>query len=633
MTADGPRFLRSKSLRGALYAAAGGRCQRCGIELGAGWHADHVVPWSLRARTNVHEMAALCGRCNLQKGASVMKELRSHQKKFKARAEDIVGGRTPDRTTVAHVTPGGGKSLAAAVFARELLDAGLVERVCWVTPRNSLASQAAEGFRDAAFNPNYRARRADNTPPLVRDLEIGCVAYTTTYQGIVACPGVHEHEFARHRYLLILDEPHHLADDDGRTWVTAVRALVDRATHTLLMTGTIERNDRIRIPFVEYAERDGRLFPRIDIPFTRRTALAERAVLPMDFTYQDGWAHFVDGGDERRVEISKASEEDVSKVIATFLGRTEYRDALLRRGLDHWTAHTSNVYPSRAIVICARQEMAKDVARFITDHYKAQVALAISEDADSHRTIRQFRHGKRGQVLVTVGMAYEGLDVPDCSHLIYLHNTRSVPWIEQAFARVTRVDGKAVDAGVGYELQFGFIVVPDDPRMRAVVEEMKAEQARGLEDRAASERATREAARQERLFAGLGANEGTVVFGTLDQRLSAEESARVEQIRNTIPSLKHVPADDLLRAVKLAVAGPVTVPPDAPAVPQDDEPTLRKKIQGVASARDRLLGLPPGTTNGLVRRQFRKSREEMGVVELRHVLAWLVALSDDEAVA
>lgn len=628
-----PRALRSKKLRAALYAAADGQCQRCGAELGAGWHADHVVPWSATGRTNVHEMAALCGTCNLQKGASVMKELRSHQLKFRDRARDVAGGRTP-ATTVAHVTPGGGKSLAASLFARELLEAGVVDRVCWVTPRNSLASQAAEGFRDPDFNPAYRARRADNTPPLVRDLELGCVAYTTTYQGVVACPGVHEHEFARHRYLLILDEPHHLADDDGRTWVAAIRGLVDRAAHTLLMTGTIERNDRIRIPFIEYAERGGRLFPRVDVPFTRRTALAERAVLPMKFTYQDGWAHFVDGGDERRIEISKASDEDVSKVIATFLGRTEYRDALLRRGLDHWTAHTANVYPSRAIVICARQEMAKDVARFVAEHYKAQVALAISEDADSHRTIRQFRHGKRGQVLVTVGMAYEGLDVPDCSHLIYLHNTRSVPWIEQAFARVTRIDGKAERAGVPYEMQFGFIFVPDDPRMRAVVDEMKAEQARGLEDRAETERKAREAkARQERLFAGLGANEGGVVFGTLDKRMSAEESARVEQIRSTIPSLKHVPADDLIRAAKLVAAGPVNVAPPPPTAPEDDEPTLRKKIQGVASARDRMLGHAPGTTNGLIRRRFNKSREEMGVVELRHVLAWLVALADDEAVA
>jgi len=63
------RRLRSKHLRDMLIEAAGGRCQRCGAELGEGWHADHVEPWSRTGRTNVHEMQALCAPCNLAKGA------------------------------------------------------------------------------------------------------------------------------------------------------------------------------------------------------------------------------------------------------------------------------------------------------------------------------------------------------------------------------------------------------------------------------------------------------------------------------------------------------------------------------------------------------------------------------------
>lgn len=65
-----PRTLRSKRLRALLWYAADGRCQRCGVELGDDWHADHIVPWSLTGRTNVHEMQALCRACNLAKGAN-----------------------------------------------------------------------------------------------------------------------------------------------------------------------------------------------------------------------------------------------------------------------------------------------------------------------------------------------------------------------------------------------------------------------------------------------------------------------------------------------------------------------------------------------------------------------------------
>ena len=43
-------------------------------------------------------------------------------------------------------------------------------------------------------------------------------------------------------------------------------------------------------------------------------------------------------------------------------------------------------------------------------------------------------------VLVTVAMAYEGLDIPAVSHLICLTRIRSTPWIEQMTARANRID-------------------------------------------------------------------------------------------------------------------------------------------------------------------------------------------------
>jgi 5-methylcytosine-specific restriction endonuclease McrA len=63
------RTLRSKKQRWLLYMTAGGKCQRCGAELGEDWEPDHIEAWSKTHRTNVFEHQALCRRCNRQKGS------------------------------------------------------------------------------------------------------------------------------------------------------------------------------------------------------------------------------------------------------------------------------------------------------------------------------------------------------------------------------------------------------------------------------------------------------------------------------------------------------------------------------------------------------------------------------------
>lgn len=63
-----PRTLTSKSARAALAVGANGLCILCKEPLGADWEADHIVPWSQKADTNVHDMQATCRSCNRKKG-------------------------------------------------------------------------------------------------------------------------------------------------------------------------------------------------------------------------------------------------------------------------------------------------------------------------------------------------------------------------------------------------------------------------------------------------------------------------------------------------------------------------------------------------------------------------------------
>ena len=74
--------------------------------------------------------------------------LRSHQQLLAGVIEAVASGQTEARDILAAVTPGGGKSLLPVIAAARLMAAGIVERVCWVVPRDSLRLQAEEAFAD-----------------------------------------------------------------------------------------------------------------------------------------------------------------------------------------------------------------------------------------------------------------------------------------------------------------------------------------------------------------------------------------------------------------------------------------------------------------------------------------------------
>ncbi|MBB5695583.1 hypothetical protein, partial [Muricoccus pecuniae] len=64
------------------------------------------------------------------------RRLRSHQQRLAGVVEAIATGETEARDILAAVTPGGGKSLLPVLAASRLIGAGMVDRVCWVVPRD-----------------------------------------------------------------------------------------------------------------------------------------------------------------------------------------------------------------------------------------------------------------------------------------------------------------------------------------------------------------------------------------------------------------------------------------------------------------------------------------------------------------
>jgi hypothetical protein len=332
------RKLRSKRLRALLWYAADGRCAKCGRELPEHWHADHVIPFVRSGRTNVHEMQALCPECNLRKGSAMLwekdegKKLRQHQIDMLQVCREIAaaGMNQYINEIDVFVTPGGGKSTIPIIAAAELIAAGYADKICWIVPRVSLQEQAELQFLDRwfrrVFKHEYKVRSSTNDV----DPSRGTCGFVTTYSALAAdAAGTVRREFDRYRYILVSDEIHHVAIDSQ--WHQALQPLVDRARLFIPMSGSLYRGDGQKIAFLRYREIPGG--EQIDmrptecirvIQYDRVAALRERAIIPIQVTFQDCKAEWIDRAGAPRV-IGSFDEvtDDSSDALFTAL-RTSF---------------------------------------------------------------------------------------------------------------------------------------------------------------------------------------------------------------------------------------------------------------------------------------------------------------------
>ena len=457
-----------------------------------------------------------------------IRPLRTHQSQIAAIVQAIASGEASGITDIlAAVTPGGGKSLLPVIASAALLGAGIIDRVCWVVPRDSLRLQAEEAFADpawrAALNHAVTLRAADNAPDPCR----GQQGYITTYQSIAAAPDLHLAEFRRHRTLLVVDEMHHLpalsdmapdpladpaAADVASGWSRALLPLLESARLRLLLSGTLQRADGRSILWLPYRSGPRARTREVDLAapgwavvgYSRAQALAERAVLPVLFGAVDGEASWLD---ESRTPVgphrlfSHWPSETTRPALFTAL-RTGFADQLLRaaftatRTLRTARRHERALPPGaharglgKLLVVAPDQTHARRYAEVLRGWVPAgqagTVQLAISDERDAPEILARFRLTPEPGVLVTVAMAYEGLDAPEVAIVAALTHIRSRAWLEQMVARATRIDPHAGP----YATQRATVFHPDDPlfaRFRHSVETEQGTIAKRVERRTQS---------------------------------------------------------------------------------------------------------------------------------------------------
>ena len=391
----------------------------------------------------------------------------------------IIERKTDNRTVLVEATPGGGKSCIPVIAGAELIGTKLADRICWIVPRNALKDQGERAFMDPFFREMFRHRLHVRSSTNEINPSRDSYGFITTYQAVGLDTGLLLDEFSRRRYVAVLDEFHHV--EECGNWHKKLQPIIDKAAYTVLMTGTLQRGNGKKIAFVPYrltaggwdVDRHSLAGQGVEyIRYSRSDALAEKAILPLVFHLHDGSAKY-ENEDRDIVEVPSlagVAKKDAGAAIYTALA-TEFAIELLDNALEHWIEHRKKNPRSKLLVVAAGIDSAKRYIAYLKNlGIKSNIATSHNSSA-AQQVILDYKRG-RYDAIVTIAMAYEGLDVPEITHIVALTHIRSVPWIEQMVARAVRIDRQAGP----YESQFGWIFAPDDTLFRRVVDQIKAEQ-------------------------------------------------------------------------------------------------------------------------------------------------------------
>ena len=372
------------------------------------------------------------------------------------------------------VVPGGGKGSVPVNAGKLIVKAGLADAMCCIVPRKSLQQQCEEVFMDPffknLFGVNLQVRASTNEMDPCR----GMHGFVTTFQAL----GQDKKNYVldtirRRRYIVILDEAHHVEKDSS--WHKAVNDIMEAARFVIMMSGTLSRANKREIACMDYkngyVDLSGDQKTHV-IRYTRTDAINEQAILPIDFHLHDGSFEWQEFDNNRVKSVSSFSEvkmDDRSSALYTAL-QTEFAEQLMDACLVHWLKYKQEKPASKILFVCARIEDARRCMDYLKSLGINALLATSHDDAACQKNIDLFK--RTSDVLVTIAIAYEGLDVPPISHVCVLTRIRSAEWMEQCCSRATRV----CKLSGPYHSQAAHIFAPKDPAFMEFVGIIEREQ-------------------------------------------------------------------------------------------------------------------------------------------------------------
>ena len=468
------RRLSSEALN-YLHGQAGGRCLRCGEELGPDWFRAHLTAWSSAGADALDAIQARCGSCMVIQGSkNAIERAGIELREWQALALEQTLRRLVDTGVfTTHAAPGAGKTLYAGTVYASLRAAGVCSRLVIVVPNSNLKLQWQEALH-GALGVNL-----DDSP---RDgwLEhTMCDGAVVTYQSLMQAVRGHQTRIEQDATLVVLDEVHHVGEPQRTGWGRAVRQIVgdviEGEVHpaaVLNVTGTLFRlSKRNRISTVRYEPVPGddtKLQAIPDFSISTADLIGVHLRPPIVFTY-DSEVRILDTVTE---EVIDGDIADLARPQQSAALRGLFQDQQSRRAYVHEAWRLLQVQqramghdvPLKMLYVAHNQRYARLAADDLNDIVGDDIArLVISDEPTAERTLRQAARERRQVAIVTVRMVTEGFDCPELSMIAYASNVTADLSIAQVMARAMRITQR--ERAVGKILP-AYFLIPNHPMLR-----------------------------------------------------------------------------------------------------------------------------------------------------------------------
>ena len=333
------------------------------------------------------------------------------------------------------------------MYARKLLDAGIVTRVHVVCPTTPLTRQWAEAA--GRIGVQLAPDSDELHPP--RDFH----GIAATYARVASSARRWAPQCGE-RTLVIADECHHMGDE--LAWGEGFSKAFAATPRWLLLSGTPFRSDQCAIAGVRYEH--GEAIP--DVSYSYAQAVRDGICRPVAFIPYDGTLSWQSGDD-----VIESSFDDV---LSTREASRRYRTAIsteLADGLPRIlrSAHerleevrSSGHRDAGGLVVTADGGHARRVAATLKEITGKAPVVVVHTDARAAQKLRAFGIG-REKWIVAVNMVSEGVDIPRLRVGVYATAAKTPLIFRQ-------IVGRFVRTLAGRPAELSYLFLPADRLLR-----------------------------------------------------------------------------------------------------------------------------------------------------------------------